>query len=112
MRRKLGISYWSLSSFIKTRTKKALEYFDNFENAVVHEAKKRDVDGVVCGHIHHPAVKIVDSITYANTGDSVENCSAVVENQSGELQVLYWENQKDLATVKALKPLSADIKAA
>lgn len=95
VRRKLGFPYWSLSNFLKMRTRKAVQYIENFENAVIHEAKRRGVDGVVCGHIHHPAMKQVDGVTYANTGDWVENCTAVVENQKGELEILRWANIRE-----------------
>nr|WP_243664029.1 hypothetical protein [Rhodothermus marinus] len=53
VRRRLGLSYWSLSAYLKYRTKRALQYIADFERAVVAEARKHDVEGVVCGHIHH-----------------------------------------------------------
>ena len=90
LRRKLGFPYWSLSQFIKTRTKKAMQYIENFESVVVHAALKSGVDGVVCGHIHHPIIKHINGIIYANTGDWVENCSAVVEHKSGQLELIRW----------------------
>ena len=54
------------------------------------EAKRRGVDGVVCGHIHHPVIREIDGVTYVNTGDFVESCSLVVEHQDGRLEVLRW----------------------
>lgn len=40
---------------------------------------------VVCGHIHQPQIKILsyekDSILYLNSGDWVENCSALEYNE-------------------------------
>lgn len=112
MRRKLGFPYWSLSSFLKMRTKKAVQYILNFENAVVHEAKRRGMDGVVCGHIHHPAMKQVDGITYANTGDWVENCTAIVENKNGQLEILHWANIHELETQQLPEVAVASSKAA
>lgn len=90
IRRRLGFPYWSLSNYLKTRTSKAMQYISNFENAVIQEAKRRGMSGVVCGHIHHPTVKDMQGFTYANTGDWVENCSAVVELEDGRLDVLRW----------------------
>ncbi|KPJ90808.1 MAG: hypothetical protein AMJ55_12945 [Gammaproteobacteria bacterium SG8_15] len=96
MTNKWLVYFGALSNFLKMRAKKAVQYIENFENAVIHEAKRRGVDGVVCGHIHHPAMKQVDGITYANTGDWVENCTAVVENKNGHLEVLHWANIHEL----------------
>jgi len=112
VRRKLGFPYWSLSNFLKMRTKKAVQYIENFENAVIHEAKRRGVDGVVCGHIHHPAMKKIDGVTYANTGDWVENCTAVVENQNGELEILRWANIHEQDTQQYPEIVSAPSRAA
>ena len=54
------------------------------------------MQGVVCGHIHHPEVTTIGAVQYANSGDWVESCSAVVEDQQGQLEVVYWlgENQR------------------
>jgi UDP-2,3-diacylglucosamine pyrophosphatase LpxH len=105
VRRKLGFPYWSFSNFLKTHTRKAMQYIQSFESAVVHEARNRGVDGVVCGHIHHPAIKAINGVTYLNTGDWVENCTVIVENCSGELQLLYWEDQRYLMESNVLQPL-------
>ena len=112
VRRKLGFPYWSLSSFLKMRARKAVQYIDSFENAVIHEAKSRGVDGVICGHIHHPAMKQVDGITYANTGDWVENCTAVVENKNGQLELLHWAKIHALETQQLPEVTVATSKAA
>jgi len=112
LRRNLGFPYWSLSNFLKMRAKKAVQYIENFENAVIHEAKRRGVDGVVCGHIHHPAMKQVDGVTYANTGDWVENCTAVVENKNGHLEILQWANIHELETQRLPEVSAATSKAA
>ena len=47
------------------KTKKAVQYIEHYENAIVHEAKRRGVDGVICGRIDHPAMKQIDGVTYA-----------------------------------------------
>jgi UDP-2,3-diacylglucosamine pyrophosphatase LpxH len=106
LRRKLGFPYWSLARFLKTHTRKAMQYIQSFERAVLHEAGNRGVDGVVCGHIHHPAIKAINGVTYLNTGDWVENCTLVVENRGGELQLLYWEEQRYLMEAEILQSLS------
>ncbi|CAM3231677.1 UDP-2,3-diacylglucosamine diphosphatase [Rhodothermus bifroesti] len=90
VRRWLGLSYWSLSAYLKYRTKKAVQYIADFEQAIVNEARKYDVEGVVCGHIHHAELRKIDGILYANTGDWVESCTALVEHFDGRLEIVYW----------------------
>ncbi len=93
LRRRCGFSYWSLSSYIKRRVKNARDYIERYEAAALHEAQRHKVDGLVCGHIHQPALREVDGVRYLNTGDWVEHCSAVVETQSGELHLINWATE-------------------
>ncbi|HET7607267.1 MAG TPA: UDP-2,3-diacylglucosamine diphosphatase, partial [Gammaproteobacteria bacterium] len=48
------------------------------------------VDGVVCGHIHRAELADVGGRLYCNDGDWVESCTALVEDQTGELSLLEW----------------------
>ncbi len=89
-RRKLGYPYWSLSAFLKRKVKNAVEYISNFEAAVAQEARAREVDGVICGHIHHPEIREIDGVLYCNDGDWVESCSALVEHHDGSLEIVHW----------------------
>ena len=89
-RRKLGFGYWSLSSFLKVRVKNALQFIENFEQAVAEEARRRKVDGVVCGHIHKAEIREIDGILYCNDGDWVESCTALVEHLDGRLEIVHW----------------------
>jgi UDP-2,3-diacylglucosamine pyrophosphatase LpxH len=90
IRRRIGKPYWSLSQYLKHRVKNAVSYINAFEEAVAHEAKKRGMDGVVCGHIHRPEMREINGITYCNDGDWVESLSALVETEAGELKIIYW----------------------
>jgi UDP-2,3-diacylglucosamine pyrophosphatase LpxH len=90
VRRKLGFSYWSLSAYLKHKVKNAVEYIGNYEHAIVGEARRRGVDGVICGHIHHAEIRDIDGITYCNDGDWVESCTALVEHVDGRLEILHW----------------------
>lgn len=89
-RRHLGFGYWSLSAFLKTKVKNALQFVENFEHAVADEARRRGVDGVICGHIHKAEMRDIDGITYINDGDWVESCTALVEHMDGRLEILEW----------------------
>jgi UDP-2,3-diacylglucosamine pyrophosphatase LpxH len=90
LRRRLGLGYWSLSAFVKLKVKNAVTFIDDFENALADEAKRRGVDGVICGHIHHAEMREINGVLYVNDGDWVESCTAVVEHHDGELEVVEW----------------------
>ena len=96
VRRRLGFSYWSLSAYIKNRVKEAVNYIGNFEHAVVAEAERHQVDGLICGHIHHASMRRIDGVLYNNCGDWVESCTALVENGDGSLQILNWTEESAL----------------
>jgi UDP-2,3-diacylglucosamine pyrophosphatase LpxH len=89
-RRRLGMPYWSLSAWLKHKVKNAVEYVCRFEEIVAHEAQKRGVDGVVCGHIHHAEIRRIGDVLYLNDGDWVESCSALVEDAHGHMEILHW----------------------
>ncbi|WP_100641642.1 UDP-2,3-diacylglucosamine diphosphatase [Alteromonas facilis] len=80
--------YWSLASYIKRRIKGANLAIDRYRNAVCRRAAEYQVDGVICGHIHHPESVTVHGVHYVNDGDWVESCSALIELESGELRLL------------------------
>jgi len=87
---RLGISYWSLSQYLKLRVKNAVSYIADFESALAHEARRRGLDGVVCGHIHKAQIRDIDGILYCNDGDWVESLTALVELECGELRLIDW----------------------
>lgn len=89
-RRRLGYPYWSLSAWLKRQVKGALKAIDQFETALAGEARRRGMDGVVCGHIHHAEMRMVDGVLYINDGDWVESCTALVEHHDGRLELLDW----------------------
>jgi UDP-2,3-diacylglucosamine pyrophosphatase LpxH len=90
LRHRLGLSYWSLSQFLKHKVKNAVSYITSFEEALTQEARRRGYDGVVCGHIHRPEIREIDGILYCNDGDWVESLSALVETHAGELKLVHW----------------------
>jgi len=70
--------------------KEAVKAVDRFEAALTGEARRRGVDGVVCGHIHHAEMRTIDGTLYLNTGDWVESCTALVEHHDGSLELIDW----------------------
>lgn len=97
VRRKLGYPYWSLSAYLKQKAKRAVEFIGAFETALADEARKRGVDGVVCGHIHKAEMRMIDDVLYCNDGDWVESCTALVEHLDGELEILHWAEIRQLS---------------
>ncbi len=108
VRAKLGFGYWSLSQYLKHKTKNAVNFMIQFESAVASEARNRGLHGVVCGHIHNPQIKDIDGITYCNDGDWVESISALVETLEGELKIIEWAREPASGkTALAEKPEAA-----
>ena len=89
-RRWAGYPYWSLSQWLKQQVKGAVKAIDQFETALADEARRRGFDGVVCGHIHHAEMRMVNGVLYCNDGDWVESCTALVEHEDGRLELIDW----------------------
>ncbi|MCG8445543.1 MAG: UDP-2,3-diacylglucosamine diphosphatase [Hyphomicrobiales bacterium] len=94
VRRRLGFGYWSLSAWLKYKVKNAVSFIGNFEKALSDEAERHNVDGVICGHIHHAANHKMGNIDYVNIGDWVESCTAVVEHNDGRLEIIRWLEER------------------
>jgi UDP-2,3-diacylglucosamine pyrophosphatase LpxH len=95
VRRWFGLPYFSLSGAIKRKVQSAINYVTSFEDILTSEARRRGVDGVICGHIHQPLLEDRDGLLYGNTGDWVENCTALVESETGELELIWWHSEED-----------------
>ncbi len=103
IRTKLGLSYWSVSQYLKHKVKNAVSFISDYENALINEARRKGYDGVVCGHIHKAEIRVIDGLLYCNDGDWVESLSALVETHTGELQLIHWP-YKDSSLSRTLPP--------
>jgi UDP-2,3-diacylglucosamine pyrophosphatase LpxH len=92
LRRMLGLPYWSFSSWAKVRVKHAVSFISAFQEVVAQEARRAQVQGVICGHIHHAADEMIGDIRYINTGDWVESCTAVAEHFDGRFEIIRWSH--------------------
>ena len=91
MRRLLRVpGYWSLAGYAKQKVKRALSFIFDFEDAVAHATVQKGLDGVICGHIHWPADRMVGSVRYLNCGDWVDSCCGVIEHMDGRLEIIRW----------------------
>ncbi len=89
-RAKRGLPYYSLSKDIKARVKQAVSYLSDFEKELVSLARSKHYDGVICGHIHNPAKQYYNEILYLNSGDWVESLTALVEDDRGNWEIIYY----------------------
>lgn len=92
-RKVMGRPYFSLAGLIKSNIKGARSAIETYQNEAMDEARRRGFDGVICGHIHCAAMFEVDGISYANTGDWVESCTALIEDRRGEMRLLHYSDQ-------------------
>nr|WP_321983689.1 UDP-2,3-diacylglucosamine diphosphatase [uncultured Lichenicoccus sp.] len=97
LRRRLGLPYRSLSAWLKRQVKGAVKAIDRFEIALAAEARRRGLDGVVCGHIHHAEMRDIGGVLYINDGDWVESCTALVEHDDGALELIDWAERNRLS---------------
>ncbi len=101
-RARLNLPYFSLSSYLKFKVKRAVSYISDFEVAVAQEARARGVHGVVCGHIHHAEMRNINGILYCNDGDWVESLTALVEHADGRLEILDWSGRAGQAATHSM----------
>lgn len=105
-----GLPYYSLSQQIKGRIKRAVSYISDYEQKLTELARARNCDGVICGHIHQPAIHELNGIIYMNSGDWVESMSALVEDHNGNWSLLYYSSNlsaedEEKASKKQVKQL-------
>ena len=90
VRKYFGLGYHSISAFLKQKCKAAVNHMGDFEQVVLNEIATKQVDGVICGHIHHASIRQISDKLYSNAGDWVESGTALVENDHGTLGVVQW----------------------
>ena len=88
----LGKPYWPLAERLKLQFGASVRYIEQFEQLAAPSRAAQGYDGVVCGHIHRANLRHIDGTLYGNSGDWVETCSALIESEHGELQLLRWPN--------------------
>ncbi|KKN01903.1 hypothetical protein LCGC14_1123120 [marine sediment metagenome] len=97
--KKLGKEPVSMSKKIKNGVKSAIKFIHNFERTAADIAIENNYDYVVCGHIHHPEIKSIEtpngSVAYLNSGDWVENLTAL-EYHKGKWKLYRYEEDVKL----------------
>jgi UDP-2,3-diacylglucosamine pyrophosphatase LpxH len=94
VRRALGRPYWPLTESLKLSIGTSLRYIEQFERLAARHAQQLGYDGVICGHIHRANLRRIGETLYGNSGDWVESCSALMESESGALELLRWPHSR------------------
>ncbi|CAN5645149.1 UDP-2,3-diacylglucosamine diphosphatase [soil metagenome] len=100
-----GQEKMSFSKKVKSSVKKAVSWIGDFEQTAADLAIEKKYDFVICGHIHQPQKRIIETskgkVVYLNSGDWVENLSALEYSNGGWNIFVY--NEKDFEKVKMSK---------
>ncbi|WP_442485421.1 UDP-2,3-diacylglucosamine diphosphatase [Aeoliella sp. SH292] len=94
---------YAFCGMIKRRVKALVRHISNFEAQLIDAAVAQNCFGIICGHIHTPRVMQLDNLAYLNTGDWVENCTALVEYHTGAFE-LNRADGRILGELPALSP--------
>jgi len=103
VRRSLGFGYWSVAAYLKFKAKAAVKYVSDYEETIAQMARKLNVDGVICGHIHRAEIKTIGDVRYLNCGDWVESCTALVEDFDGNMQLLHLHENPILLSKRGMQ---------
>jgi UDP-2,3-diacylglucosamine pyrophosphatase LpxH len=94
----------SFSKKVKDSVKSAVKYISDFETTVAELAIKGKYDYAVCGHIHQPLIRTISmpkgEVTYMNSGDWIENLTALEYNK-GQWKIFKYEEETAFKTKKA-----------
>jgi UDP-2,3-diacylglucosamine pyrophosphatase LpxH len=85
----LGKEYWSLSSYLKMRTKAVLKAITNYKESAYKLLKEKGCDILLQGHTHSPEISKINDKDYINCGDFVESCSYVIETLDKKFELIY-----------------------
>ncbi|MFR9534853.1 MAG: UDP-2,3-diacylglucosamine diphosphatase [Rikenellaceae bacterium] len=95
IRLKRGLPDVSFASNIKQRVKTSVSQLSNFEENLAELARSKRCQGVICGHIHRPEIKMIDGVEYLNSGDWIDSLSALVEDFEGNWSLVWTEKKED-----------------
>ena len=97
--KKMGKGKISLSKKIKNSVKSAIKYVNNFEETAAVIAIEKGYDHVICGHIHQPANRMINtnkgSVNYLNSGDWIENLTAL-EYENDTWKIYHYLDDKNV----------------
>ena len=90
----------SFSKKLKNSVKSAVKFINSFEQTAADIGISNNYQYVVCGHIHHPEMRMIEQengkIMYLNSGDWIENLSAL-EYHSGNWTLFRFDDSERVA---------------
>jgi UDP-2,3-diacylglucosamine pyrophosphatase LpxH len=93
--------HFALASDLRLTVAEQMNITRSFEKAAIASLFHSDLDGIICGHIHHPAWEELNGKFYGNSGDWLEHCSALIADQTGKWQAIDWRvMRKDLGITR------------
>lgn len=97
---KMGRPRVALSRLVKERVKSAVAAVSNFEATAAAIAADEGYRYVACGHIHQPEIKTLPTakgeVTYLNSGDWVENLSALEYSADAGWQLYFYNDDPQM----------------
>ncbi|MEY4186466.1 MAG: hypothetical protein RIT02_1500 [Planctomycetota bacterium] len=84
----------SLACRVKRRLRALGSHLTHFRTQVARHARCRGFHGVICGHIHQPELLQLEGLVWCNTGDWIENCTAVIEHHCGSLELIHVDSMQ------------------
>ena len=90
----------SFSKKLKNSVKSAVKFINSFEQTAADIGISNNYQYVVCGHIHHPEMRLIEQengkIMYLNSGDWIENLSAL-EYHNGNWTLFRFDDSERVA---------------
>jgi UDP-2,3-diacylglucosamine pyrophosphatase LpxH len=86
LRKIMGLQYWSLSAYLKTKVKNVIKFLAEYKKMSEAKVKEMNCDSIMIGHTHSP--EIIQG-KYYNTGDFCESCTYIIENINGDIELKY-----------------------
>jgi UDP-2,3-diacylglucosamine pyrophosphatase LpxH len=99
-REKLGFPYWSISKYLKDKAKSSFGVLEKYKLHLLSFCKSKRINIIIFGHLHMPQLKVTEDVIIANTGDWVENCSAI-GLVGGEIHLLMYDRFSDTWEVRS-----------
>ena len=87
-----GKEYYSISKQVKAKVKSAVCFADRYEELLRNLARKKNCDGIICGHIHTPEDRMAGGVRYLNSGDWVESLTAIIEHHDGRMELVRYKD--------------------
>lgn len=88
-RSKLNFPYWSISKYLKEKAKSSFGVLEKYKKQMLTFCENKKIDVIIFGHLHMPQLSVTNKVIVANTGDWVENCSAIGIVKDGIHLLLY-----------------------